>query len=216
MLNSSIKFFQEIDDIFSSKYQIQNEEEHDGVVRKRKEICPMVDASQGVVVDEDLVQVEKVSFGTIWITAIKVSLTCHVKLMQLNFDLSDTKSALFSIFNIVKPFINQLASITDSIIKLNELMIIEGCVSQEKLVAMISQHVMYSVIGQVYKLLGSSDLIGNPVRLIDKVGTGFYQLARDPLQGLSEGSPSEFLRGIGSGVQGVVRGVVGGFFQSTA
>jgi hypothetical protein len=55
VLNSSIKFFQEIDDIFSSKYQIQNEEEHDGVVRKRKEICPMVDASQGVVVDEDLV-----------------------------------------------------------------------------------------------------------------------------------------------------------------
>jgi hypothetical protein len=79
-------------------------------------------------------------------------------------------------------------------------MITEGCLSQEKLIAMITQHVTYSVISQVYKLLGSSDLIGNPVRLIDKVGTGFYQLARDPIHGLSEGSPQEFIKGIGSGV----------------
>ena len=168
--------------------------------KKRSEICPMVDASKGVEINAQQTQVDKVSFGTIWITAIKVSLTCQIKFPSLNFDLSDPSTALFSIFNILKPFINQLASITDSIIRLNELMITEGCLSQEKLIAMITQHVTYSVISQVYKLLGSSDLIGNPVRLIDKVGTGFYQLARDPIHGLSEGSPQEFIKGIGSGV----------------
>lgn len=64
--------------------------------------------------------------------------------------------------------------------------------------------------------MGSSDLIGNPIGLIDKVGDGFIQLARDPILGLAEGSPKEFIQGVGSGVQGVVRGVVGGFFGSTA
>lgn len=114
------------------------------------------------------------SFGTIWITSIKMSITCHIKFMKLNIDLSDPKSAIFSIFNIVKPFINKLTSITDAIIKLNEFMITEGCVSQEKLVGTIAQHIGYNVLSQVYKILGSSDLIGNPVRLIDNVGTGFY------------------------------------------
>lgn len=56
-------------------------------------------------------------------------------------------------------------------------------------------------------------MIGNPVGLIDKVGVGFYELARDPLVGMQQG-PEEFIQGIGTGVQGVVKGVVGGSFQS--
>jgi len=48
--------------------------------------------------------------------------------------------------------------------------------------------------------LGSSDLIGNPVGLMNKMGEGFYQLGRDPIHGLAEGSPKEFIEGIGSGI----------------
>ena len=68
---------------------------------------------------------------------------------------------------------------------------------------------------QIFKIIGNSDMIGNPVGLIDKVGVGFYELARDPLLGIQQG-PEEFIQGIGTGVQGVVKGVVGGSFQSIA
>ena len=37
---------------------------------------------------------------------------------------------------------------------------------------------------QIFKIIGNSDMIGNPVGLIDKVGVGFYELARDPLLGI--------------------------------
>lgn len=48
---------------------------------------------------------------------------------------------------------------------------------------------------------------------MDKVGLGIYEMARDPLQGMKQG-PSGFVYGVGSGMQGVVKGVVGGGFES--
>jgi len=56
-------------------------------------------------------------------------------------------------------------------------------------------------------------LLGNPANLLSKVGVGFYELARDPLQGMLQG-PRGFVAGVGTGMQGVVRGVVGGGFES--
>ena len=56
-------------------------------------------------------------------------------------------------------------------------------------------------------------MIGDPAGLIDKVGVGFFELARDPIHGMQQG-PEEFLQGIGTGMQGVVRGVIGGGFYS--
>ena len=55
--------------------------------------------------------------------------------------------------------------------------------------------------------------MGNPANLLSKVGVGFYELARDPLQGMLQG-PRGFVAGVGTGMQGVVRGVVGGGFES--
>lgn len=48
---------------------------------------------------------------------------------------------------------------------------------------------------QFYKLLGSSDLIGNPVGLIDKLGTGVFEFFNEPRKGLLKG-PKEFAGGI--------------------
>ena len=58
-------------------------------------------------------------------------------------------------------------------------------------------------------------MIGDPAGLIDKVGVGFFELARDPIEGMHQG-PEEFLQGIGTGMQGVVRGVIGGTFHSVS
>jgi hypothetical protein len=56
-------------------------------------------------------------------------------------------------------------------------------------------------------------MIGNPTGLIEKIGVGFVELARDPIEGMRNG-PEDFIKGVGTGMQGVVRGVIGGSFQS--
>ena len=52
---------------------------------------------------------------------------------------------------------------------------------------------------QFYKLLGSADLIGNPVGFVNKLGTGVYELISEPSKGLLKG-PDEFVGGVGKGV----------------
>jgi len=65
----------------------------------------------------------------------------------------------------------------------------------------------------VLKLLGSIDMLGNPVGLLSKIGVGFVELKREPSVGMRQGT-SGFLKGIGKGLGGVVKGIVGGTFDS--
>jgi phage-related protein len=66
---------------------------------------------------------------------------------------------------------------------------------------------------QFYKLIGSSDIIGNPVGLVNKLGTGVYEFVSEPTKGLLKG-PDEFVGGVGKGVQSLVSNVVSGGFES--
>ena len=61
--------------------------------------------------------------------------------------------------------------------------------------------------------MGSSDLLGNPVGLLNKIGMGFVELSREPAIGMRQGTTG-FLKGIGKGLGGLVKGVVGGTFDS--
>lgn len=61
--------------------------------------------------------------------------------------------------------------------------------------------------------MGSSDLIGNPIGLVDKLGTGVYEFISEPTKGLLRG-PDEFIGGIGKGCQSLVGNVVSGGFES--
>ena len=64
--------------------------------------------------------------------------------------------------------------------------------------------------------MGSSDLIGNPIQLIEKIGTGFFEFVNEPRKGLLEGSPSQIGKGLKNGITGLLNGVVGGAFDSVS
>jgi hypothetical protein len=67
---------------------------------------------------------------------------------------------------------------------------------------------------QFYKLLGASDLIGNPVSFVDKLGTGLYELIDEPRKGVLTGDPAEMAAGLGRGVTSLVTGVTSAGFGS--
>jgi len=52
------------------------------------------------------------------------------------------------------------------------------------LVKQITKNYTRQAIFQFYKLIGSSDIIGNPVGLVDKLGTGVYEFISEPTKGL--------------------------------
>ena len=68
---------------------------------------------------------------------------------------------------------------------------------------------------QFYRILGSSELLGNPIGLIDKLGTGVYEFFNEPAKGLLKG-PKAFINGMGKGVRSLVSNVIAGSFESVA
>jgi len=105
---------------------------------------------------------------------------------------------MFGLFGILYPFISNFASITDSDLIFNELVMIEGYYSKDNLFKNIINHYLIQGTQQMWRIFGNSDMIGNPIGLITKMGSGIYILARDPILGIQEG-PEEFFEGIGTG-----------------
>ena len=78
----------------------------------------------------------------------------------------------------------------------------------------IKQYTTEAIL-QIYKILGSTDLIGNPINLIEKIGNGFSEFVYEPTKGLMQG-PSQFGRGLARGFGGLLNGVVGGTMDSVS
>ena len=69
------------------------------------------------------------------------------------------------------------------------------------------------VLSAVYKSMGSLDIIGNPVKLVDNISRGFYDLLYLPAQGLTV-SPKAVVSGLGEGAISVVSNVSYGISHS--
>jgi len=80
---------------------------------------------------------------------------------------------------------------------------------------MLTKHYVTQGAMQFYKILGSSDMIGNPVGFIEKLGEGVIEFVNEPRKGLIKG-PKEFAGGIGKGVTSLVTGVVSAGFGSVS
>jgi Vacuolar-sorting-associated 13 protein C-terminal len=58
-------------------------------------------------------------------------------------------------------------------------------------------------------------MLGNPVGLFNKIGVGFFELAREPSEGMRMGTGG-FIKGLGKGLGGMVKGIIGGTFESVS
>jgi vacuolar protein sorting-associated protein 13A/C len=96
-------------------------------------------------------------------------------------------------------------------IRLSAIAIENARLSPDELVARLQAHYVSSAVGQVYKLVGAIDVLGNPLGLISGIGSGVSDLLYSPIEGLVLHGNRELglsiARGAGSFVRKTVFGV---------
>ena len=165
---------------------------------KREEICDILDAQKELVQKSEEIHAKKMFIEYIHLGAIKANITFSLEKQAVEFDISDPGRG-FGILNLMYTLLSGVASISNSPLSFKELIILDVFASQDALVSQITKNYSQQAFFQFYKLLGSSDIIGNPVGLVDKLGTGVFEFVSEPTKGLLKG-PDEFIGGIGKGV----------------
>ena len=140
--------------------------------------------------------------------AIKFNFT-----LRLDFTNISTNIMPKTLIRILGAIGNSFTRISETPLKFSEKIFENIYIDIPNLISKLSSHYTKQGIFQIYKILGSSDLIGNPVKLIDNIGTGFFELINEPRKGFLQG-PSQFGKGLARGIAGLISGVVGGAFDS--
>jgi len=144
------------------------------------------------------------NIAALTLSGIKINLT-------LRIDISSLEISLVPAFvtRLLGSFGNALARITDSPLSFKELRITNVYNKMSYVTEFITAKYRNQGILQIYKIIGSSDLIGNPVNLAGKIGTGFVEFFNEPRKGFVNG-PIQFGAGVAKGVNSLVSNVVGG------
>ncbi|KAI9272903.1 hypothetical protein BDA99DRAFT_569176 [Phascolomyces articulosus] len=112
-------------------------------------------------------------------------------------------------------FTMTIGNVNDAPIKLNALIVENLRVSYEDLMERVVLHYRGEVIYQVHKVLGSVDVIGNPVGFFTTIGSGFGELFYEPYQGfIMSDRPQDLGIGIARGVGGFAKNFVFGISDS--
>lgn len=110
-----------------------------------------------------------------------------------------------------------MGNVNDAPVRLNALMLENARVSLGVLVGNIQRHYTQEFLGQVHIVLGSADILGNPVGLFNNVSSGVAAIFYEPYQGLvMTDRPQELGIGIAKGATSFVKKSVFGFSDSMA
>lgn len=110
-----------------------------------------------------------------------------------------------------------IANIDEATIKLNPLILTDPFESFDSLVEKIQTHYKRAITTEVYKILGSLDVIGNPVGLFNDLSTGVMDFFYEPAKAifLVQG-PEEFTKGFAKGTLSLVTNSVHGTFNTAS
>ena len=122
-----------------------------------------------------------------------------------------TGIAFFSMFS--KAFGVALMNIDDAPIKLKGLKL-ENCFdTTQGIVMKLLSHYRDNLATEIFKLLGSINIIGNPVGLFSQIGTGVQDLIEKPIEGIIKG-PLEGGIGLMRGAESLLKHTFAGTFNS--
>jgi len=106
-----------------------------------------------------------------------------------------------------------LVNLDNAPIKLRGLRLDNVFDSQEAIVKKILDRFKDESAKSVFKILGSLDIVGNPVGLFNNISTGVVDLLEKPIDGFLQG-PLEGGKGLVKGTSSLVKNTVSGAFNS--
>ena len=105
-----------------------------------------------------------------------------------------------------------LADVEDARLWLAGLQLANPLVDAAALGQALQRHYLRALLPELYKLVGSASMIGDPVTLLQYVGAGVWTFVAAPAEGLLESArslgPRQFLLGVLRGTTGLLQNVV--------
>ncbi|KAJ5482720.1 hypothetical protein N7539_006166 [Penicillium diatomitis] len=149
----------------------------------------------------------------------------HLQPMQLDIsfmrteriNVEDTMQPSNPLMFVVNVMTMSMGNVNDAPVRLNALMLENARVSFGRLVSNIQAHYTQEFVRQVHVILGSADIIGNPVGLFNNISSGVADIFYEPYQGLvMTDRPQDLGFGIAKGATSFVKKSVFGFSDSMA
>ncbi|KAI8610486.1 hypothetical protein BC830DRAFT_1069804 [Chytriomyces sp. MP71] len=125
-----------------------------------------------------------------------------------NVDISrESRNVLTFLFDV---FTMTVGNIHDAPIRLNALEIYHPIVTLSQLVDLMLTFYSQEIVGQLHKVIGSADFLGNPVGLFNNVGSGVKDFFYEPIQGFEITRPQDFGIGLAKGTSSLLKKTVYG------
>ncbi|KAI8844441.1 hypothetical protein BJ741DRAFT_543605 [Chytriomyces cf. hyalinus JEL632] len=126
-----------------------------------------------------------------------------------NVDLSsrESRNVLTFLFDV---FTMTVGNMHDAPIRLNALEIYHPIVTLSQLVDLMLTFYSQEIVGQLHKVIGSADFLGNPVGLFNNIGSGVKDFFYEPIQGFEITRPQDFGVGLAKGTSSLVKKTVYG------
>ena len=179
----------------------------DDIKKEKEKIEPILETKVDVPLEKLLKEnedLERMTINILILGCLKFNITVRLDLGQLNI-----ASLPKSIKRVIGSVGNSLARITDGKLKFSEKIFTNIYKNANDIMWELIKHYSTEGIKKIYKILGSTDIIGNPVNFIEGLGTGFFDLVNEPRKGFLLG-PKQFGKGILKGLGGLLSGIVGG------
>lgn len=126
---------------------------------------------------------------------------------------ASSHNPLFFVLNAASMAVGSLA---DAPIRLSALVVENVRLSPDLLMDRVVTHYTQAMLSQLYRLVGSIDVIGNPVGLFNNVSGGAIALFYEPYQGLIMHGHRELGMGIARGASTAVKSIVFGLSDSAS
>lgn len=197
----------EIDYIFISKFVkligilSTNEEqsnEIDGQTAERM--------AKPVEIPKSEADAEKFYFENLELHPVRIYLT-----FKLNHEGDDSNPLLILFKSLGVTF----TRIDNAPMKFNSLILSHPFMTLNALMDKIKKHYIRQATVQFYKILGSLDIIGNPIGLFSDIGTGVVDFFYEPASAITK-SPEEFASGLAKGSMSLLKNSVHGIGNFTS
>ena len=154
--------------------------------------------------------INKLIINYLTLSAIKVNTT-----FKINKNAIDIKYIPELFITILNTLCSTLTSFSDVTMRLSELTFVNVFSDYDSLYNKLYSFYKNKLLAQIYKVIFNMDLIGNPINLVEGLGTGIFEFFNEPRKGILKG-PEEFGIGIARGTRSLVSNIVGGSFNSVS